>query len=58
VRPGSLELNLTRTGIAFHSACQAVNSKEASDALNQAVHLAASMLFCGLKSVIGAGTMW
>jgi CHAT domain-containing protein len=40
--------------LAFLSACQTAKGSE--DLPDQAVHLAASMLFCGFRSVIG--TMW
>jgi CHAT domain-containing protein len=40
--------------LAFLSACQTARGSE--DQPDQAVHLAASMLFCGFRSVIG--TMW
>jgi CHAT domain-containing protein len=49
-----MELNLPHAVLAFLSACEtAKGDKQAPD---QAVHLAASMLFCGFRSVIG--TMW
>jgi CHAT domain-containing protein len=40
--------------LAFLSACQTATGSE--DVPDQAVHLAASMLFCGFRSVVG--TMW
>jgi CHAT domain-containing protein len=47
-------LNLPHAVLAFLSACEtAKGDKRVPD---QAVHLAASMLFCGFRSVIG--TMW
>jgi CHAT domain-containing protein len=49
-----MKLDLPQAVLAFLSACQtAKGDREAPD---QAVHLAASMLFCGFRSVIG--TMW
>jgi CHAT domain-containing protein len=49
-----MELRLPHAVLAFLSACEtAKGDKWAPD---QAVHLAASMLFCGFRSVIG--TMW
>jgi CHAT domain-containing protein len=49
-----MELSLPHAVLAFLSACEtAKGDKWAPD---QAVHLAASMLFCGFRSVIG--TMW
>jgi CHAT domain-containing protein len=49
-----MKLNLPHAVLAFLSACEtAKGDKRAPD---QAVHLAASMLFCGFRSVIG--TMW
>jgi CHAT domain-containing protein len=49
-----ITMRLPAAVLAFLSACQtARGSEHLSD---QAVHLAASMLFCGLRSVIG--TMW
>jgi CHAT domain-containing protein len=49
-----IRLDLPRAFLAFLSACQ--TAKGDQNAPDQAVHLAASMLFCGFKSVIG--TMW
>jgi CHAT domain-containing protein len=49
-----MQLNLPRAALAFLSACQ--TAKGDKNAPDQAVHLAASMLFCGFRSVIG--TMW
>jgi CHAT domain-containing protein len=49
-----LRLNLLDAVLAYLSACQ--TAKGDRNAPNQAVHLAASMLFCGFKSVIG--TIW
>jgi CHAT domain-containing protein len=49
-----MALNLPHAVLAFLSACEtAKGSKEHPD---QAIHLAASMLFCGFRSVIG--TLW
>jgi CHAT domain-containing protein len=49
-----MRLRLPRAVLAFLSACQTAKGSE--DQPDQAVHLAASMLFCGFKSVVG--TMW
>lgn len=49
-----MELNLPNAFLAFLSACE--TAKTAEDQPDQAVHLAATMLFTGFKSVIG--TMW
>jgi CHAT domain-containing protein len=49
-----MDLNLSNAVLAVLSACQ--TAKGDRNAPDQAVHLAASMLFCGLKSIIG--TMW
>jgi hypothetical protein len=49
-----IQLNLPRAFMAFLSACQ--TAKGDPNAPDQAVHIAASMLFCGFKSVVG--TMW
>jgi CHAT domain-containing protein len=46
-----MSLRLTGAIFAFLSACQTARGSEALP--DQAVHLAASMLFCGFKSVIG-----
>jgi CHAT domain-containing protein len=49
-----MKLNLPNAMLAFLSACEtAKGDKEQPD---QAVHLAASMLFCGFRSVLA--TMW
>jgi CHAT domain-containing protein len=49
-----MELNLKHAHLAFLSACEtAKGDKEQPD---QAIHLAATMLFVGFRSVIG--TMW
>jgi CHAT domain-containing protein len=45
---------LKRASLAFLSACQ--TAKGDQNQPDQAVHLAASFLFCGFKSVIA--TMW
>jgi CHAT domain-containing protein len=47
-------LDLPYAVLAFLSACE--TAKGDRQAPDQAVHLAASMLFCGFRSVIG--TMW
>jgi CHAT domain-containing protein len=49
-----MDLHLPNAVLAVLSACQ--TAKGDRNAPDQAVHLAASMLFCGFKSVIG--TMW
>jgi CHAT domain-containing protein len=49
-----MQFNFTHAVLAFLSACQ--TAKGARNAPDQAVHIAASMLFCGFRSVIG--TMW
>jgi CHAT domain-containing protein len=49
-----MSLSLPHAVLAFLSACQ--TAKGDRNAPDQAVHLAASMLFCGFRSVIG--TMW
>jgi hypothetical protein len=49
-----MDLHLPNAVLAFLSACQ--TAKGDRDAPDQAIHLAASMLFCGFRSVIG--TMW
>jgi hypothetical protein len=49
-----IQLDLPHAFLAFLSACQ--TAKGDQDAPDQAVHLAASMLFCGFRSVVG--TMW
>jgi CHAT domain-containing protein len=49
-----MQFNLPRAVMAFLSACQ--TAKGDKNAPDQAMHLAASMLFCGFRSVIG--TMW
>jgi CHAT domain-containing protein len=49
-----MQLDLDHASLAFLSACQ--TAKGNLDQPDQAVHLAASMLFCGFKSVIA--TMW
>jgi tetratricopeptide (TPR) repeat protein len=49
-----MTLNLKDASLAYLSACQTAKGNESQP--DQAVHLAASMLFCGFKSVIG--TMW
>jgi CHAT domain-containing protein len=49
-----IHLDLPNAFLAFLSACQ--TAKGDRNAPDQAVHLAASMLFCGFRSVVG--TMW
>jgi CHAT domain-containing protein len=49
-----MRLDLRRAAFAFLSACQTAQGDQSHP--DQAVHLAASMLFCGFRSVIG--TMW
>jgi CHAT domain-containing protein len=49
-----LDLNLKNPCLAFLSACETAKSDPKQP--DQAVHLAASMLFCGFRSVIA--TMW
>jgi CHAT domain-containing protein len=49
-----MRLRLPRAVLAFLSACQTAQGSEKQP--DQAVHLAASMLFCGFRSVVG--TMW
>jgi CHAT domain-containing protein len=49
-----MSLSLPHAILAFLSACQ--TAKGDRNAPDQAVHLAASMLFCGFRSIIG--TMW
>jgi CHAT domain-containing protein len=49
-----MDLKLPKAMLAYLSACEtAKGDKKQPD---QAVHLAASMLFCGFRSVVG--TMW
>jgi CHAT domain-containing protein len=49
-----MSIRLPDAVLAFLSACQTAKGSE--DLPDQAVHLAASMLFCGFRSVVG--TMW
>jgi hypothetical protein len=49
-----IRLDLPHACFAFLSACQ--TAKGDRNAPDQAMHLAASMLFCGFRSVVG--TMW
>jgi CHAT domain-containing protein len=49
-----MDLHLPNAVLAVLSACQ--TTKGDRNAPDQAIHLAASMLFCGFRSVIG--TMW
>jgi CHAT domain-containing protein len=49
-----MAVHLPHAVMAFLSACQTARGSE--DQPDQAVHLAASMVFCGFRSVVG--TMW
>ena len=49
-----MSLNLDRAFLAFLSACETAKGDNAQP--DQAIHLAAAMLFAGFKSVVG--TMW
>jgi CHAT domain-containing protein len=49
-----MTMSLPDALLAFLSACQTARGSERLP--DQAVHLAASMLFCGFRSVVG--TMW
>jgi CHAT domain-containing protein len=49
-----MELKLSNAMFAFLSACE--TAKGDKNQPDQAVHLAASLLFCGFRSIIG--TMW
>jgi CHAT domain-containing protein len=49
-----MALDLPNATLAFLSACETAKGDE--DQPDQVVHLAAAMLFCGFRSVIG--TMW
>jgi CHAT domain-containing protein len=49
-----MSMHLPNAVLAFLSACQ--TARGSKDLPDQAVHLAASMLFCGFRSVVG--TMW
>ena len=49
-----MELNLDKAFLAFLSACETAKGDEAQT--DQAIHLAATMLFAGFRSVVG--TMW
>jgi CHAT domain-containing protein len=49
-----MRLSLPQATLAYLSACQ--TAKGDQNAPDQAVHIAASMLFCGFRSVIG--TLW
>jgi CHAT domain-containing protein len=49
-----MKLDLKRASLAFLSACQ--TAKGDQNQPDQAMHLAASLLFCGFKSAIA--TMW
>ena len=49
-----MALNLDKAFLAFLSACETAKGDKAHS--DQAIHLAAAMLFAGFKSVVG--TMW
>jgi CHAT domain-containing protein len=49
-----MQLQLPQATLAYLSACQ--TAKGDRNAPDQAVHIAASMLFCGFRSIIG--TLW
>ena len=49
-----MDLNLSNSVLAYLGACE--TAKGDKNQPDQAVHLAASMLFCGFRSVVG--TMW
>jgi hypothetical protein len=49
-----VQLSLSQATLAFLSACQTATGVQ--NAPDQAVHIAASMLFCGFRSIIG--TLW
>jgi hypothetical protein len=49
-----MRINTPRAFLAFLSACETAKGDEAQP--DQSMHLAAAMLFCGFRSVIG--TMW
>jgi CHAT domain-containing protein len=49
-----MKLDLPQATFAFLSACQTAKSNH--NHADQTVHLAASMLFCGFRSVVG--TLW
>jgi hypothetical protein len=49
-----MRLSLPQATLAYLSACQ--TAKGVQNAPDQAVHIAASMLFCGFRSIIG--TLW
>jgi CHAT domain-containing protein len=49
-----MRLSLPQATLAYLSACQ--TAKGDQNAPDQAVHIAASMLFCGFRSIIG--TLW
>jgi CHAT domain-containing protein len=49
-----MDLKLPKAMITYLSACE--TAKGGKKQPDQAVHLAASMLFCGFRSVVG--TMW
>jgi CHAT domain-containing protein len=49
-----MQLSLPQATLAYLSACQ--TAKGDQNVPDQAVHIAASMLFCGFRSIIG--TLW
>jgi CHAT domain-containing protein len=49
-----MQLKLPQATVAYLSACQ--TAKGDQNAPDQAVHIAASMLFCGFRSILG--TLW
>lgn len=49
-----MELKLTNAVLAYLGACETAKGDKYQP--DQAVHLAASMLFCGFRSVVA--TMW
>lgn len=49
-----MQLNLSKANLAFLSACE--TAKGDAEQPDETVHLAASMLFAGFRSVIG--TLW
>jgi CHAT domain-containing protein len=49
-----MELDLKHAHLAFLSACETAKGDRAQP--DQAIHLAATMLFVGFRSIIG--TMW
>jgi CHAT domain-containing protein len=49
-----MKLNLSNASIAFLSACE--TAKGDGNQPDEIVHLAAAMLFCGFRSIVG--TLW